>query len=216
MDKIKNILNWLKKGWYGALVAYLLSLILVLGGIWIIVEPMGVPDEFISLPNFTKFRFFWHFLLAVFITSHLIIILLAYLLNFFKENSAQKYNIKIHQPKDSDDIESPFRISGSYEVKPPDGSLRILEYSPKSSDYWIKNEVIFEESKKHWFVENVYICGEHGDKREISVAYFGENGKILAIYYEKVNEGLRSLIGMKKLSKDIQICDKVNIRRRRL
>ena len=214
MEKIESIVKWLKKGWYGVLVSYPIALVLVLGLIWAIVEPIGVSDEFAELPSFTKYRFFWHLLLAFLITSHLIIVLLVIELNCFKNDSVKTFDIKIQHLTNGDEVRSPFRISGSYKIKPPDGSVRVIERSLKSLEYWIKSEVVFNETTKQWSVENVYISGDDGEKRDILVAYFGADGMSLAKYYEKANPNPSGKIGIKQLTGDIQVCDQITVKRK--
>ncbi|HSK74593.1 MAG TPA: hypothetical protein VK892_23035 [Pyrinomonadaceae bacterium] len=211
----EDAIKWLRKSWYGALVAYSIVFFGVFGIIWYFADPAGIPENIDSLPEFiAKKRIFFHLLLTIIVTAHIIIILLIFELNFFKDNSAKKYEIKIQNLTNGDDVKSPFKISGSYKIKPPEDSIRILEFSPVIAQYWIKNEVFFDESTKQWFVEKIYIGGDDGERREISVAFLGENSKAFVHYFDKANQDRDKLIGIKKLPTDIQICDKVLIKRK--
>lgn len=208
-----NAVKWLRRSFFGAFVAYFIVFGLVYGFIWFLAEPIGLPDNFENLPEFiAKKRIFFHLLLSVIITSHIIVMLLIIELNYFKGESVEKYGIKIHHPRNGDDVLVPFRMSGSYTIKPTEGSIRILEFSIGSAQYWIKNEVLFDELTKQWFVERVHIGGEDGEKKEMSIAYIGDNGKDLVNYFDRTNQLLDCWIGIKKLSSDIKICDKVIVK----
>jgi hypothetical protein len=69
-------LVWLRKHWWGIIVAYLLLLISSYFTIWQFAEPLAIPDTLEELPTFTKTRIFFHLNLTLLVTAHLTLILI--------------------------------------------------------------------------------------------------------------------------------------------
>lgn len=68
-------IEWLNKNWWGLIVAYVLVLISIYFLIWQFAEPLSIPDNFESLPEFAKSRIFIHIILTFLIGSHIVLIL---------------------------------------------------------------------------------------------------------------------------------------------
>ena len=68
--------KWLHKSWWGAAIAYPIIFISVYGLIWFFAEPIGIPDSFSKLPDFTQYRIFFHLLIALITTPHVVLVLL--------------------------------------------------------------------------------------------------------------------------------------------
>lgn len=73
---LESAKKWLHKSWWGVAVAYPIVLFGVYGLIWYFAEPIGIPDNFSKLPDFTKYRIFFHLLIALIVTPHVVLVLL--------------------------------------------------------------------------------------------------------------------------------------------
>ena len=129
------------------------------------------------------------------------------------EESKKHYGIKIHFAEEGVEACNPIEVSGTYEIKPNNHVLRAIEFDPLSQQYWPKNYLDFDETKKKWSAQ-VYIGGAVGAKRTIIVAAIGINGRILLDYSRKVNMEFKpKWPGLDGLTTDIVECDRVTVRR---
>jgi hypothetical protein len=78
IEKIKEQLGD-NISWPKVLIAFLTALAAAYGAIWAMIEPMSVPDTFLSLPSFVSSRIFWHLILALFLASNLTMLVIAHL-----------------------------------------------------------------------------------------------------------------------------------------
>lgn len=67
--------KWLRRNWWGLIVAYLLLLIGIYLLIWQLAEPLGIPDTIETLPPFTKSRIFLHLVLTFLVAPHIALVL---------------------------------------------------------------------------------------------------------------------------------------------
>lgn len=78
------------------------------------------------------------------------------------------YGIKIHHPDSGEDVGASFEISGTYEIKPPQDSIRILEFSPVSQEYWPKKYILYNDKEKKWY-STVHIGAHLGENARLSL-----------------------------------------------
>ncbi|MCA9925230.1 MAG: hypothetical protein KC421_22810 [Anaerolineales bacterium] len=64
-------ISWLKKHWWGLIVAHFLILVTVFLLIWQFAEPLGIPDNISRLPSFATSRVFLHLLFTLIIGSYI-------------------------------------------------------------------------------------------------------------------------------------------------
>jgi hypothetical protein len=129
-----------------------------------------------------------------------------------KDELNKDYGIKILLPEHEAMVSNPIQLSGTFEIKPPDKLIRILEFEPLNGQYWPKEFVIFDEKRKKWYTE-INIGGRVGSKREIIVAAIGSNGKALLEYSRKVGSQVKEWPGLDSLTTDIVVCDRISITR---
>lgn len=72
---LESAIKWLHKSWWGVAVAYPIVLFGVYGLIWYFAEPIGIPDNISKLPDFAHYRIFFHLLIALIITPHVVLFL---------------------------------------------------------------------------------------------------------------------------------------------
>lgn len=207
-------LKWLQKNLLGVLVAHLIILGVTYLGIWQAAEPLGIPDRIESFPDFAKTRIFIHLVLTVLIAAYLTIFLLVVPTKRKREIQLgpNMYGVKIHHPGSGDDVGASFEISGTYEIKPPQDSIRIMEFSPISQEYWPKKYILYNDKEKKWY-STVHIGASPGEKREIVVAHIGEDGKALLKYFDKVKDKTEKWVGIEVLPPSITECDRLVIKR---
>jgi len=70
-----NPLKWLRRNWWGLIVAYLLLFVSTYLLIWQFAEPLGIPDTIETMPAFAKSRIFLHLTLTFLIAPYLTLIL---------------------------------------------------------------------------------------------------------------------------------------------
>lgn len=68
-------LGWLRKYWWGLVVAYLLLLIGSYLTIWQVIEPLGLPDNFGEVSEIINTRVFYHLNLTLLFAAHVTLIL---------------------------------------------------------------------------------------------------------------------------------------------
>jgi hypothetical protein len=67
--------KWLRKYWWGLVIAYLLLLIGAYLTIWQFIEPLGIPDNLGEVSAFIKTRVFYHLNLTLLFAAHVTLIL---------------------------------------------------------------------------------------------------------------------------------------------
>jgi hypothetical protein len=65
--------EWLGRKWWGLCAAYICLFAFVYALIWAIIEPLGIPDTFTTLPNMLKNRALYHVLTTLVVTPHLLL-----------------------------------------------------------------------------------------------------------------------------------------------
>jgi len=129
-----------------------------------------------------------------------------------KESSlrADEYGLEIQSHEHRDLIDYEVVVSGTYKVKPPDGSVVLLEMNPDSRHYWFKDFATFDEGRKRWRAKG-RIGAPSGETRELIVAVIGKNGKALRDYYFKVGRRTNQWPGIETLTTDVIECAKVTV-----
>ena len=103
-------------------------------------------------------------------------------------------------------------MSGIYEVRPPEGLIMAVEFSPKLNQYWPKAFLSFDDKNKRWFVE-VTVGGAPNEKRVIVIVAAGKNGRALFDYSRKISSEMQHWRGIDTLATDIVECDRVAVRK---
>lgn len=131
-----------------------------------------------------------------------------------RTDNVQKYGIRILLPGENDVVSNPIEVSGTYEVKPPENLIRLLEYSPTAGLYWAKAYITFDEKARRWYGQ-IEIGGHPDEKRSIVVAAVGPDGRALLEYSKKIGVETKTWHGIEALTNDIVPCDRVMVRRGR-
>jgi hypothetical protein len=69
----QSALTWLDRKWWGLSAAYTLLVASTWGIIWTVVEPLGIPETFETLPSLLKRRPFYHIAVTPLVASHLLL-----------------------------------------------------------------------------------------------------------------------------------------------
>jgi hypothetical protein len=69
----QSALTWLDRKWWGLSAAYTLLVASTWGIIWTVVEPLGIPETFETLPSLLKRRPFYHTAVTPLVASHLLL-----------------------------------------------------------------------------------------------------------------------------------------------
>ena len=205
---IDKALNWIERGWWGVIGAYIVVFVTTFVAIWAVLEPMGVGERIDLSSTFATSRIFVHVLAAVVISAHIVIVLLTIKLAYKKLLDAKRFGIKILRPRPGAGVDNPFEVFGSYSKRPPEGALQILEFSPEYQQYWPKSKIVFDDDKKTWSAR-LHIGGT--GNRDIIVAHIGESGRCLIDYYERVKFEAQAWYGIQELTPDIQELDRVQV-----
>jgi hypothetical protein len=125
---------------------------------------------------------------------------------------SKDYGIKITYPQDAAEVGQEVEVLGTYETRPPDNLIRVLEHSPTSQHYWPKRYATFNSKQKTWSA-TTRVGGNPNDKRVIVVASIGEGGRALFDYYEKVGKETKQWIGIRTFPSDVKECDRIIVKR---
>lgn len=71
-DEIKNAYRWIERNPSGIIVTFLFNLVIVYIVLWQIIEPINIPDIFLSISNY---RFYWYLNATIMISLFLTLIL---------------------------------------------------------------------------------------------------------------------------------------------
>ncbi len=127
---------------------------------------------------------------------------------------AKKCGLRILSPGENASVKPKIRLEGSYEKKPPEGSMTVLEKSPSTSTYWFKKQTPeFDTARKLWWFSDIYVGGKKDDERILCLAIVGDSGRALMDYYFSVRDELKKPVGVKNLPKDFFRCAQVSVRR---
>jgi hypothetical protein len=66
-------LTWLDRKWWGLAASYIGLVVSTWGIIWAVIEPLGIPETFETLPSLLKHRAFYHIVVTPLIASHLLL-----------------------------------------------------------------------------------------------------------------------------------------------
>jgi hypothetical protein len=127
----------------------------------------------------------------------------------------QRYGLKITAPASGALVGRAIQLSGTYEIKPPEGDLVIYERTLADGLYWFKEEVpYFEEGEKTWSAE-IYVGDDRDPEstsRTLYVGVLGDVGRLLRSYFLSIPEQCdNNWAGLKKLSPDIVPLASVNV-----
>ena len=122
------------------------------------------------------------------------------------------YGIKITFHQDGAEVGQEIEALGTYETRPPDNLIRILEHSPVSHHYWPKRYVTINVKQKTWSA-TTRVGGSPNDKRLIVVASVGDGGRALFDYYDKVGNELKQWVGIRTFPPDVKECDRIIVKR---
>ncbi len=230
MGSIKRAIQWLRYHWLGLIIAYLIILVGTYLGIWQFSEPIGIPENIDTLPNWIRnlmgYRIFFHLTLTVLIGSHITLVLDLFLrrdiLQALNSSSDKKlkcedYGIEILSPSNSQVIDARYdlTVQGTFKKKPPFGSTKVFVIDDNNEYYPQLGKVNFIGNQNRWKVR-VNAQGLSGTPLTVMVAVMGANGQALCDYYEKIHrefEGAESL-PITTLTRDIYECDRVTVVRR--
>lgn len=72
---IDKAMQWLRKHWWGLIVAYAIALVTTYSVIWALIEPLGIPDTFESVTPLLHKRSTYHVLAALLLAPYLVLAL---------------------------------------------------------------------------------------------------------------------------------------------
>ena len=72
---LKKAREWVARSWWGIAVCYPILICFFYLVIWAAIEPLGIPDKLAELPWILQHRAFYHVLIAVFLASHMTLLL---------------------------------------------------------------------------------------------------------------------------------------------
>lgn len=120
------------------------------------------------------------------------------------------YGIKIVSPKHGEIRYGPFEVTGSYDFKPPEGSVWIFIASLDDNEFWPQGTVQFDEAAKTW-KGMAFFYERPARDANIIVAQVGETGKILCDYYTRVGHETGNFMPLLKLTSDVVEFDRVKV-----
>lgn len=89
--------EWLGRRWWGLIIAYVLLLAFTYALVWSVIEPLGIPDTFNSLPDWMKSRVLYHVVVTLLVTPHILLVM---------ERASRRHNASqpsVHHPLRSRD-----------------------------------------------------------------------------------------------------------------
>ena len=117
----------------------------------------------------------------------------------------QDYGLKIVSLQDGQDVGEELDVHGTYQKRPPNGSVKLFIKSPRTGEHWPETtKITFKENTWHGRVQ---IGGKAGRKRIVEIAVMGEAGQVLCEYYEKVGKDTGEWPGIVKMPSDIYAYD---------
>jgi len=118
--------------------------------------------------------------------------------------SPEDYGIKIVSPKDGTSVSSHCAVLGTYQNKPPDGSVWL--FAASDSEYWPQETVKFDTKTKTW-----YASANLGKSGLIKIVLMGKAGQALCEYYFKVGRITDKYWSIETLTPDIVECSRVTV-----
>jgi hypothetical protein len=123
-----------------------------------------------------------------------------------------KYRIKILFPEMNQEVGKHLDIKGTYKSLPEAGvQIWVFEFSPTSQKYYPKRSVIVTNDEK-WESLACGMKGNPGERRELVVALVGPAGQALCEYYRTVGDTTKNWVGIRTLTPDTMICDRVTMK----
>lgn len=120
------------------------------------------------------------------------------------------YGIKIDTPRSGSEVGGRVEVSGSYIIRPPDGSLRLFVVSSDEKRIWPKAIVEQFDVNKHRWLAEVHLGGGSTYGAKIVVAVVGQPSRVLWDYYFEVGpKTIWRHIGA--WPSDSIVCDKVGV-----
>lgn len=126
---------------------------------------------------------------------------------------ASEYKLKITHPLEGTTVETKMQVDGTFERRPEEGSVMLIEQSTRSGQYWFKRQPVFDDASNRWFAD-WNITGSTNREVFIYVALLGKAGRALAEYYFRVGEATQQWPGIITLPPDIVMCDHVRVMRK--
>lgn len=126
---------------------------------------------------------------------------------------AGQYKLKITHPLEGATVETKMQVDGTFERRPEEGSVMLIEQSTRSGQYWFKRQPVFDDGSKRWFAD-WNITGSTNREVFIYVAVLGKGGRALAEYYFRVGETTQQWPGITTLPPDVVLCDHVRVMRK--
>jgi hypothetical protein len=123
---------------------------------------------------------------------------------------ANKYKLKITEPWEGAIVKGRMEMGGTYEEKPPEDTVMLIEQSTRSGLYWFKRRPVFDHANKRWFADWT-VSGEPNRQVILHVATLGKGGQALSDYYFYVSETTKQWPGIKNLPPDVELCDHVRV-----
>jgi len=99
---IDKSMQWLRRNWWGLVVAYLILAVGTYFVVWQLAEPLGIPGSIEVLPRFVESRVFIHLMLTVIFAAHFTLMLDLYIRRQITSISGDQITSVIRRCEDTD------------------------------------------------------------------------------------------------------------------
>ena len=128
------------------------------------------------------------------------------------QNRCADYGIKIVSPRDGEEVQEVFQVSGTYINKPPQEYILTYTTTTGKNQFWPQYEVQLNESKQSW-VGQCDLRGEPPREAYCAVVVVGDAGRAMFDYYWKVGNEQDVWVPFDKVTDDTEVCDIVYVKR---
>ncbi|GAA4737133.1 TIR domain-containing protein [Flavisolibacter ginsenosidimutans] len=126
------------------------------------------------------------------------------------------YGLKITSPIELNELSTPVRVSGTYDILPPHGIVHAIVLNPRTNEYWPKKHLMYDKRNKTWETEvDIDIKSTQAEERIILIATIGPCMKTLIDFRKKVYDKTKQALGLDDspiLHDDIDVHDEIKIK----